>query len=42
MLEDLFRRQRVLWRIRQNPIGSVLEEFVGYLIAREYRTATRE
>ena len=40
MLEHLFCRQRVLARIRRNPIGSVLEEFVKYLSARGYKTAT--
>ena len=34
MLEDLFRRPRVRRRIRQNPLGPVLEQFAEYLIAR--------
>jgi site-specific recombinase XerC len=36
MLEDLFRRPRVRRRIRQNPLGSVLEQFGDFLIARGY------
>ena len=40
MLEDMFRRPRVRQRIRQNPLGSVLEEFVDYLIVRKYRAET--
>lgn len=40
MLEDLFRRPRVRQRIRQNPHGSVLEEFAVYLNARGYGPGT--
>lgn len=40
MLEDQFRRTRVLKRIRGNPIGSVLEQFVDYLIDRGHSTGT--
>jgi integrase/recombinase XerD len=40
MLENLFRRPRVQTRIRQNPHGSMMEEFVGYLVARGHRPAT--
>ena len=40
MLEDLFRRPRVQRRIRQNPHGSVLEQFAEYLIARGYSPNT--
>jgi len=34
MLEHVFRRERVRQRIRDNPIGSVLEQYVAYLVAR--------
>ena len=40
MLENLFRRPRVRRRIRQNPHGSVLEDFVRYLLTRGYRPGT--
>ena len=40
MLEDMFSCPRVRRRIRQNPLGSILEEFVDYLIARRYQTET--
>jgi site-specific recombinase XerD len=40
MLEDLFRRPRVQRRIRQNPHGSVLEQFVEYLSARGHSPNT--
>jgi len=36
MFEELFRRPRVRQRIRQNPHGSVLEQFVEYLSERGY------
>ena len=40
MLEDLFRRPRVQRRIRQNPHGSVLEQFAEYLSARGHSPNT--
>lgn len=40
MLEDLFRRPRVQLRIRQNPHGVVLEQFVDYLSARGHSPNT--
>jgi len=40
MLGDLFLRPHVAQRIRENPIGSVIEEFVEYLTARGYGRAT--
>ena len=40
MLEKVFRRRRVRQRIRQNPHGSVLEEFVRYLLSRGYQAGT--
>ena len=40
MLEDQFQRPSVLRRIRANPIGSVLEQFVDWLIARGHCSAT--
>jgi integrase/recombinase XerD len=40
MLEDLFRRPRVQRRIRQNPHGSVLEQFAEYLNARGHSPNT--
>lgn len=40
MLEDLFRRPRVQRRIRQNPHGSVLEQFAEYLSARGHSSNT--
>lgn len=40
MLEDLFRRPRVRLRIRQNPHGSVLEQFAEYLSARGHSLNT--
>ena len=40
MLEDLFRRPRVQRRIRQNPHGSVLEQFADYLKERGHSPNT--
>ncbi len=40
MLENLFRRPRVRQRIRENPHGSVLEQFADYLTARGHRPDT--
>ena len=34
MLEEVFRRTRVRQRIRDNPIGPILERYVAYLVAR--------
>lgn len=40
MLDDLFRRQEVRRRIRGNPLGSVLERYVDYLVARGHSAYT--
>ncbi len=39
MLEHVFRRSRLRQRIRNNPIGPVLERYVAYLVARGHRLA---
>jgi integrase/recombinase XerD len=39
MLEQVFRRVRVRQRIRDNPIGPVLERYVAYLVARGHRSS---
>lgn len=39
MMEHVFRRARVRQRIRDNPIGPVLERFVAYLVARGHQSS---
>ena len=39
MLEHVFRRARVRQRIRNNPIGPVLERYVAYLVDRGHGLA---
>jgi site-specific recombinase XerD len=42
MLEEVFRRDRVRRRIRDNPIGPILERYVAYLIARGYGARAKQ
>jgi len=36
MSEEVFRREQIRRRIRDNPIGPILERYVAYLVARGY------
>src|SRR4051794_382537 len=38
MLETIFRRRHHIRRLRANPIGSILDPYVGYLIGRGHTT----
>jgi site-specific recombinase XerD len=42
MLEEVFRRPRVRRRIRDNPIGPILERYVAYLVARGYGARAKQ